>query len=218
MRLPPAVDLRESRLGRMPVRDQGPLESCTAHAVASALACETPFEPSRLFIHYNCRDGPPLIRRTMAAVAQHGFCPEEEWPYDAYRFDRRPPESVYQRAAAYRGCAARELARDLATLRSTLANGRPFVCGLILHYQFLSAATRSTGAIPLPGPAEPRLGGHAVAVAGYDDRRRRFLIRNSMGPRWGEDGYGYVPYEYLIDPRLAVDFWKIEDLTTERRG
>ena len=218
MRLPPFVDFRDSYLGALPVRDQSPLESCMAHAVASVLACDAPFEPSRLFIHYNCRDAPPLVRHTVATVARHGFCPEEEWPYDAYRFHKRPPESVYERAAAYRGYAARELSQDLATFRSTLAAGRPFVCGLILHYGFLSAATRSTGAIPLPAPAEPRLGGHAVAVTGYDDRSRRFLIRNSMGPRWGDEGYGYLPYEYLTDPRLAVDFWTIDSVETERQG
>jgi C1A family cysteine protease len=215
--LPRAVDLRESLLGRAPVRDQGPLQSCSAHAVAAALACEVAFEPSRLFIHYNCRDGPPLVRHCVAAVAQHGFCSEEEWPYDAYRFGKRPPDSVYARAAAFRGCAARELDQDLRAFKQCLSDGRPIVCGLILHYGFLGAAVRSTGAIPLPGPTEPRLGGHAVAVTGYDEARERFLIRNSMGAAWGEEGYGYIPYAYMADPHLAVDFWALESPKTEIR-
>jgi C1A family cysteine protease len=50
-----------------------------------------------------------------------------------------------------------------------------------------------------------------MAVVGYDDARRRFLIRNSMGASWGDGGYGSVPYEYLADPRLAADFWTSGD-------
>jgi len=35
-----------------------------------------------------------------------------------------------------------------------------------------------------------------------------FLIRNSWGAGWGENGYGWLPYEYLIRG-LAEDFWSI---------
>lgn len=39
------------------------------------------------------------------------------------------------------------------------------------------------------------LGGHAVSLVGYDDSRRAWLIRNSWGTEWGENGFGWVSWD-----------------------
>jgi C1A family cysteine protease len=204
--LPCSVDLRPKL---PPVYRQGRLDSCAAQAIAAALAIDLPFAPSRLFIHYNAREAPRLMRHAIAAVAEHGFCSEEEWPYDPARAGTRPPDSVYESAVPYRGCEARRLEQDLDSLKCALAAGRPLVCGLMVHYRFVTGEVQRSGVIPLPDDREPRLGGHAVAVVGYDDLRECFRIRNSMGSGWGEGGYGWAPYAYLADPRLAADFWSL---------
>ena len=51
-----------------------------------------------------------------------------------------------------------------------------------------------------------------MAAAGYDDDRRlsagrgAILVRSSWGTRWGDGGYGWLPYGY-VSQQLAADFW-----------
>ena len=74
-----------------------------------------------------------------------------------------------------------------------------------------------TGRVPMPGPNEALLGGHAVLAVGYDDAAGVFLIRNSWGSSWGQRGYGAMPYAYLADGNLSDDFWTIGLLEGDSR-
>jgi hypothetical protein len=47
------------------------------------------------------------------------------------------------------------------------------------------------------------LGGHAYAIVGYN--QIGFLVQNSWGPRWGNDGFATLPYEDWLDS--AYDAW-----------
>ena len=44
---------------------------------------------------------------------------------------------------------------------------------------------------------EKLLGGHTVAVVGFDDNYG-FLVRNSWGIDWGIEGHCFIPYEYIL--------------------
>ena len=37
-------------------------------------------------------------------------------------------------------------------------------------------------------------GAHAYTIVGYDDSKQKFIIKNSWGDYWGDQGYGYLPY------------------------
>ena len=219
-RLPSKVDLSPHC---PPVYDQGELGSCTANAIGGAIEFAQmkeklrPFLPSRLFIYYNERllehtvdsDSGAMIRDGIKTVSKQGACPEAEWPYRIEKFTTKPTPHCYADAREHRVVSYQRLGRDLAGTRGCLASGQPFVFGFTVYESFESAAVAKTGTVPMPGPAEKMLGGHAVLAVGYDDPHHRFLARNSWGPRWGLHGYFTLPYAYLLEENLSDDFWTI---------
>ena len=52
------------------------------------------------------------------------------------------------------------------------------------------------------------LGGHAIALIGYNDNRKTFLLKNSYGTEWGNGGYIDISYNDLSNALLEA--WTCE--------
>lgn len=220
--LPPKVDLTGNC---PPVYDQGELGSCTGNAIAAAYQFELikqdapapVFMPSRLFIYYNervientvNRDAGAQIRDGMNSVNSQGVCSEEEWPYVINEFTQKPYASCYQDALNHLVTSFHSVSRDINQMKGCLADGYPFIIGFTVYQSFESAVVAQTGRVNMPAPAEEIVGGHAVLVVGYDDEEQRFIVRNSWGADWGNNGYFTMPYEYLLNEGYSRDFWTI---------
>jgi C1A family cysteine protease len=220
-RLPDRVDLRYLC---PPVYVQGHIGSCSANAIAAAIEIDEikekkrrAFVPSRLFLYYNERlawgtlsyDSGAPIRLGIKCVAKQGDCPEELWPYNIRKFRLRPPEICYARARRYRAVRYYRIPRDLAQMKACLASGFPFVFGFKAFESFEGDDVAKTGVLAMPRPGEKKVGDHAVLAVGYQDDTGSFIARNSWGEGWGMDGYFFIPYDYLLEPRLSSDFWTI---------
>jgi C1A family cysteine protease len=218
---PKVVDLR-NRLFR--AWEQGDLGSCTAHAAGAAAMFLDVYDhdmpvvvPARLFIYYATRslegtqktDVGASIRSTVKAIVTWGYPPEDKWPYNIERFAVRPSDDVIALAAKERIKTYQRLGRDLDEFRESLAEGYPIIIGFSVFSSIYGRNVKKTGVIPVPKAGENLEGGHAVLVVGYDDTKRALIIRNSWGEDWGEEGYGYLPYRYIEDPKLSGDFWTI---------
>lgn len=210
--LPPMVDLRTHM---PPVWDQGQLGSCTAQAVNAVFqfdqmrqSPESFFLPSRLFTYYCERelegtipwDAGAEMRDSIKAVVQYGVCPETMWPYFVERFTLRPPDSCYVSALINQGLVYCSVEQTLCQMQGVLASGFPFIFGFSVYESFESIGL--DGIMPIPGPSEGVLGGHAVVAVGYDNEVRRFIVRNSWGD-WGDRGHFYMPYEFAISQDVA---------------
>jgi len=218
---PSHVDLRDHC--NIPVYDQGELGSCTANGIAAAYQfdmvfqkCPVDFMPSRLFIYWNERymegtvneDAGAEIRDGIKSIGQFGVCPETEWPYNIDQFIAKPFQLCYDNALLHRAISYRRVTPNLNMLRSALAGGLPVVFGTELYESFESEETARTGIVTMPEPGEAELGGHCMALWGYDDPTQTFLVRNSWGPDWGQGGYCLMPYPYIVSD-MTSDFWSL---------
>lgn len=207
--LPNSIDLRDKC---PPIYDQGSLGSCTANAVVGAYQyLNKSLLGSRLFLYYNTRfldktlhyDAGSTITQTINAARRFGICPETNWKYIPSRFKSRPNINAYTAANKNKILEYEQIMPTISQLKACLAEGYPFICGILVYSSFMS---NKSGHVPLPKPGEEILGGHAVVCVGYN--KDGWIMRNSWGTKWGDKGYFYLPFSYLID-EMACDFWKI---------
>jgi C1A family cysteine protease len=220
--LPSAVDLRATC---SPVEDQGRLGSCTANALVGNLeflekkAGRTVTDLSRLFVYYNERvlegsvneDAGAMIRDGVKTLVKLGVCAEKKWGYDIAKFAVKPTAACFRQALTHQLESYHRLV-TLQDMLSCLAEGYPFVFGFSVYEAFESTTVAKSGQLNLPKRSEKALGGHAVMAVGYDDATKRFLVRNSWGKDWGQQGYFTMPYAYLDDRNLADDLWTLRVL------
>ncbi len=219
--IPERVDLRP-RLP--PVRDQGGRSTCLAFAVTSAhevLRANQKGEVevrqflSEEFLYWECKQIDNLSvpettpDATNLALQQSGQPPAEHCPYHLMRADEdfsvapRPDVDPTQ-------CLKAQLQDVKATpeeLKAHLASGRTVVLGIEINTGFHYAAE---GLVPVPPIGQILDGGHAILLVGYDDRKDGgcWIFRNSWGSGWGDSGYGYLPYDYVL--RHGAEAWTVE--------
>lgn len=196
-------------------------------------AFNTHVDASRLFLYKVTRnllgwvgDQGAYLRTTMAALAMLGAPPEKYWPYDVANYEEEPSAFVYSLADNYEAVSYYRLDPAgtptdslLERIKLYLYAKLPSMFGFRVYSSYAQAST--TGKIPFPYSGDQPVGGHAVVAVGYDDTMQikhasaeaptykgAILIRNSWGKNWGKSGYGWLPYEYVLQG-LAVDWWSL---------
>ena len=217
--VPQSVDLRQFC---SPVEDQGQSNSCTANATVGALEYHQRrsggqvTDISRLFVYYNARkmadaqgqDCGSFIHHAMAAVLANGACEEQVWPFDLGQVLSQPTQAAYQNAMQHEAVQYARTMLGTAVVQA-LAAQLPVVFGTYVPGRFYEEATK-TGIMPPPAERlDPPGGGHAMLIVGYDLASKTWLIRNSWGANWAEQGYFRMPFATMEAYSSPDHFWAI---------
>lgn len=216
--------------GLPPVYDQGHLGSCTANALAGAFEFEQikqglfDFVPSRLFIYYNERKIEGTVERDAGAclsdgikvLTETGVCRECTWPYDIIKFDSLPSEEAFEECGEHQISASKRIPINIDSFKTIINMNYPVAFGFTVFSYMEHQEMATAGVLKMPESGEQPLGGHAVVCVGYsdimkssDEKQVGYLkVRNSWGSKWGQEGYFWMPYDY-VRANLCSDAWVI---------
>lgn len=222
-----SVDLRKNFTE---IKNQGQQGSCLAFTITSIFEYmmkmndAQDYDLSEAFLYYNARnlddtgdvstqtDTGSRFKPAMDSLTEYGIALEKFCKYDDGVYDRRPTEEAYADAATRKLIKALNVERSVDAIKSALAEGYPVAASFTLCSSFYP----SKGYISMPTEAEIESAltedpkdedsgkhtRHAMAIVGFSDQLNMFLVRNSWGKDWGDNGYCYIPYDYIAHDKL----------------
>jgi C1A family cysteine protease len=217
LEVPSTHFLSDVQMVSCPILDQGNLGSCVSNAGYALfyILSKRKISLSRLQLYMTSRaidksslveDSGATIRGCMKAVSKYGLCNEKIWSYDILNFDKLSPSEAFRNLYKLTNFIYTFIKQDLKSIKQVLASGKPVLIGILIYSSFESINATNYGIISMPDTTtETSLGGHAILLVGYDDKTKVFKFQNSWGVGWGDKGYGYIPYDYVLDNNLAFD-------------
>ena len=203
--LPPIISLRKYIDYVQPQENVG---CCTACAVL--LAAEiimaiagSQIKFSRLYLYYMTRKaqnrlGQPgaELKETLNALIEHGVPLDKSWPFTLHRVDTIPTQAAKEEATLYKHFSYQILTPD--DYKNYLNLGIPIIIGIKTGKLFweLSGELNEQSYKPINNKDNRESNGHAMTIIGYDDTLNggSWIVANSLGLRWGSQGFGAIPY------------------------
>ncbi|MCD6018250.1 MAG: cysteine protease [Bacteroidetes bacterium] len=148
------------------------------------------------------------IDRAMDLMTSEGSVPYEKFPYDENSCSKQPDNYVLKEASQFRMKGANRLSIsgddytvDVNAIRENLAHNAPVVIGMSVGGTFMKDMEGKDTWIPSNHDYDRNgFGGHCMCVLGYDDYKDEgsFLIQNSWGPKWGNNGRAWINYKDFV--------------------
>jgi len=223
------TDKVDMRCQFSPIKNQFTLGSCTIFSVISLLERKHRVQLSEMFAYCHIRttskweggkgmtikDTPAInFRSALSVLSKKGTCKQTTWPYIKDNIYKIPDISFLEEADKYKITDYARLEHKdvhpdilLNNIKVLLEAQIPIICAIILPLQSLSKEIRKSGILPFCWFSKK---GHAVTLVGFDDTKKQIIFRNSWGKDWGDDGYGYIPYDYIKHQKF-YDIWILLD-------
>jgi papain like protease len=145
-----------------------------------------------------------LIQNAMQFMIQRGAVPYDQFAYSDQDCSKQPDRQLLDEAQQFKMRGANRLtvgdrtdAIDLRAIKENLAQGAPVVIGMMVGGSYMQPMMGQDAWTPTQDDYSMQgFGGHAQCVVGYDDAKNggSFLIMNSWGSKWGNNGFAWVRY------------------------
>jgi C1A family cysteine protease len=207
------------------ILDQGNLGSCVSNAASIAINVATNGKllNSRLFLYYCCRDvdGSPIkqdtgasVRGICKAIKYFGITAETNWPYNISQFTRLPALTAFTNQYKINSFSYNFINTGtnlINDIKYSLLSSNVILFGMNVYSSFMTTNVQKTGIVPIPNKTtEQLMGGHCMAIIGYDETKKYIICQNSWGISWGDKGKCYLPYILVKDIQLCSDFTNIK--------
>jgi hypothetical protein len=202
-----------------PIRNQAPVPTCEAYALLTAVETLAQYEvgypfdidlsEAHLFFYSNGTTDWGVLTPDAAdyllehGVPDEGCYPDPHRPYDPDSLDSLPGWENRTVKISDWGW----IPIDTEWMKWGIVNYGPLIVCILQRYDFLFYR----GGVYMPRPWMDIQNGHVVALVGYDDADECWILRNSAGPNWGEDGYARVSYH--AHRASHPFFWPFYDMT-----
>lgn len=188
------------------MRRQGRRQSCVGFAVSAAHEWMAGGEPTlsvedALWAAHTeggvARREQTTVQRALGGLDRHGQAHEDAWPYGSPAFPASRPRRARRGEHRCKLGPWRRLDEPrFDTLLPELEEG----LSAVITVRFVPLAWRDDGWVDA-GEGGIVEGGHAVLAVGAESQTaslpNHLIIKNSWGPNWGADGYGFISERYL---------------------
>jgi C1A family cysteine protease len=132
---------------------------------------------------YNQTSEGMYSRDVMQILNKVGIVPESSYGYGTIEKDTDISEDLLKSAEKYQIKSYASVDTIDGLKKSLIKNGPCYIAFPVYNYgsEFWNK-----------GQSTRMLGGHAVSIVGYT--KDSFIIRNSWGDKWGDEGYTYYPF------------------------
>jgi C1A family cysteine protease len=137
-------------------------------------------------------------RNLMKVLNKEGAILEAFYPYDVLTYNNgsKANASFLSYVGKFWRVNKYESLSDILSIKKALSDDKPVWLGISVQEDWFVYDSFSD---PLAyDPSKASIGGHAIALVGYDDSLKSFKFVNSWGNNWGEDGFGWITYDYFF--------------------
>lgn len=172
------------------------------------------FFPSRVYIYYNSKikgeiflNEQPSNRETLKSISKWGFCPEQYCPFNTGLINNKPTNECYKLGQKY-SIKYYRIPNIINDIKLVLNNNKSIICSIPLYSSFMEKCVRQTGRLEFPEGYESIIGSLSIVIVGYIESKELIICRFPFGNLWGDHGYGYINYDYLLV--MGMDLWIID--------
>ena len=171
------------------------------------------FPPSLMFIYKHCKffNGvSDLIsfETIFKSIRSKGFCIETEFRTNKNNLSCESiPNNLYEKAIPYKFIKVYRVLNNLTDIKTVLLNEYPILIGFSVY----SKLSRISDKLWIPDHnTEQNMGGIGGVLVGFMEERKLFIMAQTYGKNFGQNGYILVPYEYILNKNYTFEMYALD--------